>query len=128
MSKARTLLEFLKDFDKDYSFVGKVAGLPIGQLTLDDGVGIVEIELPLDDVDPDSHQVVVPLHFTYDDDYTPSIKIDVSKYLAAADGNPADLSKEGKDKVVNYLKSNKAKLEHAFEDFIVDEIGKSRED
>jgi len=124
MSKAKALLEFLSDFHKDYDFVSKVGNLPIGDLKLDDGVGIVDIELPLDDVDPLSAQVIVPLHFTYDDDYTPSIKIDVDKYLAADDGNPAYLSKEGKQKVVDYLTSNKAKMENDLEKFLVSEMEK----
>lgn len=125
MSKAKALLEFLSDFHKDYNFVGKVGILLIGDLKLEDGVGIVEIELPIDDVDPLSAQVIIPLHFTYDDDYTPSIKIDVDKYLAADDGNPADLSKEGKAKVTDYLKSNKAKMENDLERFLTSKIGKT---
>ena len=130
MTKARTLLELFSDFDHDYSFVGKgVAGHPIGQLTLDGGVGSVEIELPLDDIDPDSHQVIIPLNFSYDEeDFTTHLKMEVEKYLAADDGNLAVLSKEGKNRVMEYLNSNKAKLERAFEDFIYDEIKKAKED
>lgn len=128
MTKAKALLEFLSDFHKDYIFVSKVGTHPIGDLKLDDGVGIVDIELPLDDVDPDSYQVVIPLHFTYDDDYTPSIKIDIDNYLAADDGNPANLSEEGKQKVVDYLKANKAKMENDLEKFLVSEMEKQGDD
>ena len=122
MTKARELLELFGDFNHDYSFVGKgIAGHSIGQLTLDNGVGTVEIELPLDDIDPDSTQVILPINFTYDDSEgeisSVSLKMDVDKYLAADDGNPADLSPEGKKRVLDYLKSNKAKLERALEYF-----------
>ena len=130
MTKARELLELFSDFDKDYDFIAKVAGHSIGHLTLDNGVGTVDIELPLDDIDPDSTQVILPIHFTYDEsDFSSvSLKMEVGKYLAAADGNPADLSPKGKTRILDYLKSNKAKLERAFEGFIYNEVKKAREE
>lgn len=133
MTKARELLEILgPDFEYDYGYVGKgVAGHDIGKLTLDDGVGIIEIDLPIDDVDPDSTHVAVPLNFTYDEvegdiSYV-SLKMDVSKYIAADDGNPHDLPQKGKSMILDYLKSNKAKLEKALEDFADAEVKKARE-
>lgn len=128
-TKAKKLLEMFHDFDHDYSYSAKVAGHYIGQLTLDDGVGTVEIELPLDNIDPDSTAVAVVLTFDYDEeDFTTHLKMDVSKYMAADDGEAHDLPVDTKHTILDYLKSNKAKLEQAFEKFIYDEVKKAHED
>ena len=132
MTKAKKLLEMMGDFEHDYGYIGKgVVGHDIGKLTLDDGVGIIEIDLPLDGIDPDSSHVAIPLHFTYDEvdgdiSYV-SLKMDVGKYIAADDGNPHDLPPKGKNTILDYLKSNKAKLEKALEDFVDAEVKEARE-
>lgn len=128
-TKAQKLLEMFHDFDHDYGYSSKIAGHEIGQLTLDDGVGTVEIDLPLDNIDPDSSHVAVVLTFDYDDeDFATHIKMEVSKYMAADDGEAHDLPANTKQTILDYLKNNKAKLEQAFEKFIQDEYRKAHED
>lgn len=119
MSKAkRLLMELLSKIENDFSFSTKIGSYGIGLLTLDNSndTGTVEIELPLDNIDPDSNTLIVPIYFTYDvdeeGDARVSIKIDIKQYYASDDGKLKDLSKDAIDKVLNLVKPNKPKMEN----------------
>jgi hypothetical protein len=132
MSKARRFLEAIGgDLSRDYSYLTKVAGCGLGNVDLDDGDGTIEIELPIDGVDPDSNSgvaVILPLTYDPGEFYTTININDVKQYLAADDGNPHDLTPEGLTKVREYLKTNKAKIERGLEDLFEKEAREKASD
>ncbi len=128
--KAKKLIKLIEmsmdEIETDFGFSSnhKIAGFCMGLLRIEKygGNGEVQIELPLDNIDPDFHTVAVPLFFTFEaaDTIYVKVKLDVGKYYAADDGKLKDLKPEDKTKVMEVIRANKSKLEHDLEEVIED--------
>lgn len=133
MSKAKKLLLELRGVNYEVNFdyhKQTIDGNLIGEFKLGGESGTVDIQLPLDNIDPDDDKVIVPLQFTYDWDDPElavgvDVNLDIKQYWAADDGKLHDLTPEGKTKVVDYIK--KSRIEDSLGDFI-HEFLTSRED
>jgi len=117
MTRAKKLLESIER-DLGYYDRNKIAGLYAGEMKLDNDEGVIDLELPIDFVDPDSERVIIPVKFTYETDDGASVSLDIKQYYAAADGNLHDLDKEGKKKVNDYIKARKRSIESSLDDLI----------
>jgi hypothetical protein len=110
-SKGRELLELLGKIKNDFSFGStKIGGFPVGELSIDQNgdFGEVEVELPLDNIDPDSTTLIVPLSFTYkiSDGISVSIEPNVRQYSTSDNGILKDLNIEDMKKAIDLINNN----------------------
>ena len=122
MTKARKLLEFIET-DFSYSDRNKVAGLYAGEMKLDFDDGFIDLELPIDFVDPDSERVIVPIKFTYETIkgegvYVSLAQEEIKQYYSADDGKLHDLDEEGKKKVNDYIIAHRHIIESSLDNLI----------